>query len=134
MSKGGDNIRMNTLITSSPTTLKWLNSIKSKIEGKVPSLKYGEKKFWATFKSPEKNRNVVMLQPQKSQIRLFTKLEICSNSSLEPAPTSREWKETYPSIYFIRSEDTIDKAVELIISSYKKDSLGGSYKHFSRGK
>ena len=70
LSKGGDNIKMNTLIRSSPTTLKWLNSIKSKIEGKIPSLKYGEKKFWATFKSPEKNRNVVMLQPQKSRFTL----------------------------------------------------------------
>lgn len=112
---------MNTLITSSPATLRWLNSIKSKIEGKIPSLKYGEKKWWAFFKSLEKNRNVVQLQPQKSQIRLFTKLEISSNSSLEPAPTSSKWAETYPSIFFIRSEDSIDKAVELIISSYKED-------------
>ena len=112
---------MNTLITSSPTTLRWLNSIKSKIEGKIPSLKYGDRKYWAIFKSSERNRNVVQLQPQKRQIRLFTRLEISSNSSLEPTPASGRWAEMYPSIFLIRSEDSIDKAVELIISSYKED-------------
>ncbi len=112
---------MNILITSSPTTLRWLNSIKSKIEGKIPSLKYGDSAYWAFFKSPETNRNVVYLQPQKSQIRLLTRLEPSSNSSLEPTPASAGWGEMYPLILFIRSEDSIDEAVEMIISSYKKD-------------
>ena len=113
-------MKMNTLKTSSPTTLKWLNNIKSKIERKVPSLKYGERKYWAIFKSSGRNRNVVQLQPQKRQIRLFTRLEISFNGSLEPTLSSSGWAETYPSIFFIRSEDSIDKAVELIISSYKE--------------
>ena len=121
MGKAGDNIKMNTLKTSSPTTLKWLNNIKSKIERKIPSLKYGERKYWAIFKSPGTNRNVVQLQPQRRQIRLFTRLEISFNSSLEPTPSSSGWAETYPSIFFIRSEDSIDKAIELIISSYEED-------------
>ena len=112
---------MNTLITSSPTTLKWLNNIKSKIERKIPSLKYGERKYWAIFKNPARNRNVVQLQPQKRQIRLFTRLEISFSSSLEPTPSSSGWAKTYPSVFFIRHKDSIDKAIELIISSYEED-------------
>ncbi|MBA7497175.1 hypothetical protein ES702_07786 [subsurface metagenome] len=84
-------------------------------------MKYGDSIYWAFFKSPERNRNVAYLQPQKSQIRLLTKLEISSNSSLEPTPTSGGWAERYPSIFLIKSEDSIDKAVEMIISSYKED-------------
>ncbi len=118
---------MNTLITSSPTALKWLNSIKSKVEGKIPSLKYDDcKTNWAVFKSPETNRNVVYLQLQKKQIRLLTRLEISFDNSLELTPASGGWAEMYPSIFFIRSENSIDKAVEIIIASYEKDAHRGS--------
>jgi hypothetical protein len=112
---------MKTLITSSPITLRWLNKIKSKINEKIISLIYGESKYWASFKSPETNRNVVYLQPQKSQIRLFTRLDLSYDNSLEPTPASRRWARNYPSIFLIRSENSIDKAVELIIASYKED-------------
>jgi len=67
---------MDILITSSQKTLGWLHKIKTKIENKKPSLQYSESKYWASFKSPETNRNVVYLQPQKSQIRLFTRLDL----------------------------------------------------------
>lgn len=112
---------MDTLITSSPPTLGWLNRIKTKIENKISSLQYGESKYWASFKSPETNRNVVYLQPQKSQIRLFTRLDLSFDSSLQPTPSSSGWAEMYPAIFLIRSENSIDKAVDLIVSSYEKD-------------
>jgi hypothetical protein len=101
--------------------LEWLNKIKSEIEDKLPPLIYGESKYWASFKNPEINRNVVYLQPQKSQIRLFTRLDLSFDNSLQPTPASSGWAEMYPSIFLIRSENLIDKACNLIISSYKKD-------------
>ena len=112
---------MSTLITSSPTTLRWLNKIKSKIEEKIPLLIYGERIYWALFKSPETNRNVVLLHPQRSQIRLFTRLNLSFDSSLQPTPSSRGYMTMYPSIFLIRHENSIDKAVELIIASYEED-------------
>ena len=112
---------MDTLITSSPTTLRWLKKIKSKIEGEAPSLIYAEYKYWASFKSPETNRNVVYLHPQKSQIRLFTRLNLSFNDSLQPTPASSRWAKMYPSIFLITTENSVDKAIEMIIASYKED-------------
>ena len=112
---------MDKLITSSLTTLEWLKRIKSKINGKIPSLTYCEYKYWASFKNPGTNRNVVYLQPQKTQIRLFTRLDPSFDNVLQSSPASRNWKLNYPSIFFIRSENAIEKAVELIISSYEQD-------------
>lgn len=112
---------MDTLITSSTTTLEWLGSIRSKIEGEIPSLIYGKFKYWASFKSPGTKRNVVYLQPQKSQIRLFTKLDPSFDNSLQSTPSSDKWKVGFPSIFLIKSVNSIDKACDLIISSYKED-------------
>jgi len=112
---------MDTLITSSPTTIEWLKKIKSKIEGKIPSLIYGESKYWASFKNPETNRNVVYLQPQKTQMRLFTRLDPFFDNAFQPTPASGGWAEMHPSIFLIRSENVIEKAVKLIISSYEQD-------------
>jgi len=112
---------MDILITSSLTTLEWLKRIKSKIDGKIPSLTYHESKHWAWFRNPRTNRNVVYLNPQKTQIRLFTRLDPSFDNVLQPTSASRYWKEMYPSIFFIRSENAIEKAVKLIISSYEKD-------------
>jgi len=112
---------MDTLITSSPKTLKWLREIKFRIEREIPSLIYGEFKYWASFKNPETNRNVVYLQPQRNQIRLFTRLDPSFDSSLQRTPSSSGWKEMYPSIFLITSENLIDKAVDLIRASYNED-------------
>lgn len=112
---------MDRLITSSPTTLRWLSKIKSKIEEKISSLVYDESKYWASFKSPKTNRNIVYLQPQKSQIRLFTRLPLSSDHELRPTPASMNWAEMYPSVFLIRSESAIEKAIGLIVSSYEYD-------------
>ncbi len=80
---------MDKLITSSSETLRWL-SIKSKVEGKEPSLQYNETKYWASFKSFDTNRNIVYLQPQKEQIRLFTRLNSSCDDSLWSTPASEK--------------------------------------------
>ncbi|MHC2994056.1 MAG: hypothetical protein IBV53_00910 [Candidatus Atribacteria bacterium] len=112
---------MDILITSSLTTLEWLKRIKSKINVKIPSLIYREYKYWASFKNPRTNRKVIHLQPQKTQIRLFTRLDPSFDNVLQPTPASRDWALKYPSIFLIRSENAIEKAVKLIISSYEQD-------------
>ena len=117
---------MDTLITSSPTTLEWLNSLRSKIEEKIPSLIYGEFKYWASFKSLGTKRNIVYLQPQKSQIRLFTRLDPSFDNFLQSTPSSDKWRDMFPSIFLVKSENLIDKACDLIISSYKEDLSSGN--------
>jgi len=112
---------MNSLITSSPTTMRWLNKIKLEVEKKIPSFAYKESKYWASFKSSETNRNFCYLNPQKSQIRLFTRLNLSYSDSFQPAPSSGGWEREYPSLFVIRTDDMIEKAIELIISSYNYD-------------
>ncbi len=112
---------MDILITSSPTTLRWLDRIKSEIKQKLNSLRYGEAKYVAFFKSPETNRNIVYLQPQKSQIRLYLRLDLSYDTHLQQTPISGNWAEMYPSFFIIRSESMIEKAIELIINSYEHD-------------
>ncbi len=113
---------MDKLITSSSKTIRWLSTIKTKVKEKNLSLKYKEAKYWASFKSPKTNRNIVYLQPQKNQIRLFTKLAPSFNSTLKRTPSSSKWADMFPSIFTIISEDSINKAIEFIISSYEEDS------------
>ena len=112
---------MDTLVTSSPATLEWVRIIKSKIEEKFPSLIYSECKYWVSFKSAETKRNIVYLHPQKGQIRLFTVLDLSFDNSLQRTPSSSKWADIFPSIFLIKSGTMINKACDLIISSYKED-------------
>ena len=112
---------MPKLITSSSTTLRWLDNIRVEIERRSPFLKYKEGKYWASFKSPKTNRNIAYLQPQKNQIRLFTRVKPSYDESLRPTPSSGNWAETYPSIFVIRSQNMIEKAIKLIVDSYEYD-------------
>jgi hypothetical protein len=114
-------MEVDSLITSSPTTLRWLSKIKFEIEKRIPSLIYGESKYWASFKSPKTNRNISYLNPQRSQIRLFTRLDLSCCSSLQPPPSSGGWAEEFPSLFVIKTEDMIEKAIELITKSYEYD-------------
>ena len=113
---------MDKLITSSPTTLRWLSTIKAKVKEKNLSLKYSEAEYYASFWSPKTKRNIAYLQPQKTHIRLFTRLAPSFNSALQTTPSSSKWADMYPSIFKVRSEDSINKAIEFIISSYEEDS------------
>jgi len=112
---------MDTLVDSSPTTLEWLSIIKSNIEGKIPSLIYDEHKYWASFKSSETKRKIVHLHPQKGQIRLFTILDQSFDDSLERAPNTGTWAKNFPSMFKIKSVALINKACDLIMSSYQED-------------
>jgi len=110
------------LITSSPITLQWLNKIRLGIEQRCSFLEYGEAKYYSSFSSLRTNRNVAYLQPQKTQIRLFVRLDPSYDDSLRSTPSTGNWAEMYPSIFVIKSEDMVEKAIELIISSYEYDA------------
>ena len=112
---------MDVLITSSPETIKWLDAIKSDISKEIPSIEYNESTNWASFKNPATKRNFVYLQPFKKQIRLFTELPLSFDTELESTPSSRIWAKMYPSIFKIRSERDVEKAIYLIINSYRLD-------------
>jgi hypothetical protein len=112
---------LNALITSSPKTLRWLEIIKSKVIIEIPSMGYKESRTWASFKSPDTKRNVAYLQPLENQIRLFAELPLSFDSSLESTPASGIWAKAYPSVFKIRSEYDTEKAIYLIISSYRLD-------------
>lgn len=116
------SVKMDVLVTSSTTTLSWLKTIRDDIEKKFShTIKYRESKYWASFKSNRTNRNIVSLQPQKSQIRLLLRLVPSYDNYLKESPCSGGWAEHYPSIFVVKSENMIKKAVELIISSYEYD-------------
>jgi hypothetical protein len=112
---------MRQLVDSSPTTISWLMEIKAAVDREDVRLEYGTSKYWASFKSDDTNRNVVYLHPQKGQIRLFTRLDLSFDRDLELTPASMGWANMYPTIFKIKSEDAIGKAVNLIISSYQND-------------
>ena len=109
---------MDTLVTSSPKTLSWLNQIKTKVLEQNNFLNYNEHKYYASFSSSETNKRVCYLNPQKNQIRLFTKLPLSYDYELEPTPATGGWAELYPTKFVIRSESKIEKAIELIKSSW----------------
>jgi len=108
---------MDKLINSSPTTLRWLKRIRSEIEKRAPSLRYKEAKHYAPFWSPEKNKNIVQIHPQRKKIRLFLRLDPSYDLQLQPTPSTFGYAESYPSLFSIRDESMIEKAIELIISS-----------------
>lgn len=96
--------------------------MKAKIKEKNLSFKYSEAKYYASFWTPKTKRNIAYLQPQQAQIKLFTKLSSSFNSALQTIPSFSKWADIYPSIFKVRSENSINKAIEFIISSCEKDS------------
>ncbi len=107
---------MDTLVASSPKTRSWLNQIRIEIEKRNQFLTYKEEKYWAIFKSS--NKDVCHLNPQKDKIRLLTPLPLDVDFSLEQSPATGEWKKAYPSKFEITSENDVEKAVDLIILSW----------------
>jgi len=110
---------MDKLITSSPTTLRWLKKIRSEIEGKTPSLRYKEAEYYAQFWSPEKNKNIAQMNPHRKKIRVFLRLDLSCDPQLQPTPSTFGYAKSYPSLFLIGNENMIGKAIELIISSYE---------------
>jgi hypothetical protein len=112
---------LNSISPSSPETRNWLQLIISRTTEQIPQLEYTESKYWGAFKNPATHRNVVYIQPTKKQIRLHTRLPLSYDDALEATSASKKWAETCPSLFRIRSEFEIEKAVALIVGSYNFD-------------
>jgi hypothetical protein len=110
-----------TLVQSSPMTRRWLEQIKSEVEKKLPSLTYEDKKYYCPFKNPETNRNFVQLNPLVNHIRLFTKLPPDFDNDLAQSPATGNYNKSFPSLFVIKSENDKQKAIRLIIESYRLD-------------
>jgi len=110
---------MDKLIKSSAITLRWLKRIKSEIEEKAPFLRYKEAEYYAQFWSPEKNKNITQMNPQRKQVRVFLKLNPSYDPQLQPTPSTSGYAKSYPSLFLAKDESMIEKAIELIISSYE---------------
>jgi len=111
---------MNELLTSSEETLRLLNRIIEAIKEKIPSITYKKGRYWVSLKSPETQKNFVYFHPQKHQIRLFTPLDPFYDRVLKPAPSTKGWLKELPSIFIIKSDEDIERAINLIIASYEK--------------
>jgi len=111
-------VLMSTLIDSSRLTRDWLTKIKVGVDSHVPSIIYDEVKYWAKFKNPNSNRVIAWLNPSKSSVRLFLKLD----PDLEPdiKKSTSQWK-NFPSIYRIDSENKVSRAIELVVLSFQYD-------------
>ena len=112
---------MSSIVTASAEPRSWLKLIVSSLAEQLPQLEYAESKYWGVFKNPTTNRNVVYIQPTKEQIRLHTRLPLTYDEALEETSASKEWAETCPSLFRLRSEFDIEKAVSLIVGSYNFD-------------
>jgi len=112
---------LNSIITSSAETRSWLELLISSVTEQIPQLEYVESKYWGAFKNPTTHRNVVYLQPTKKKIRLHTRLPLTFDDALEATSASKEWAETCPSLFRVRSEFDVEKAVSLIVGSYNYD-------------
>lgn len=112
---------MNSVVTSSAETRSWLELVISGVAEQIPRLEYVESKYWGAFKNPATHRNVVYIQPTKKQIRLHTRLPLTFDETLEETSASKAWAKTCPSLFRVRSEFDVEKAVSLIVGSYNFD-------------
>jgi hypothetical protein len=112
---------LNSIITSSAETRSWLELIISGVAEQVPQLEYVESKYWGAFRNPATHRNVVYIQPTKRQMRLHTRLPLTFDEALEATSASKQWAETCPSLFRLRSEFDVEKAVSLVVGSYNFD-------------
>jgi hypothetical protein len=110
---------MDKIITSSPTTRKWLAKIKYDLEKRCPSIEYKEKKYYVPLYSYNEKKNIAQLNPQTNQIRIFLRLTNSFDTLLQISPSTGAYAKTFPSLFVLKDESMIEKAIELIIRSYK---------------
>jgi hypothetical protein len=110
-----------SIVTSSAETRGWLELVISGVAEQLPALEYVESKYWGAFRNPATNRNVVYIQPTKKQIRVHTRLPLTFDEALEETSASKAWAKTCPSLFRLRSEFDVEKAVSLILGSYNFD-------------
>lgn len=116
---------MDDLKQASTKTRRWMEQITTLTKRRIPRMEASNKDYWVTFKSYVTNRNFVIFNPQVNQIRMFTKLDISVDPSLQRTPSSNSYARLYPSIFVIKSEAMIPKVIELIMSSFELDSRLG---------
>jgi hypothetical protein len=112
---------MASIVTSSAETRSWLELVISGVAEQLPDLQYIESKYWGAFKNPATHRNVVYIQPTKKQIRVHTRVPLTFDKALEATSASKAWAKTCPSLFRVRSEFDVEKAVSLIVGSYNYD-------------
>ncbi len=108
----------NTLVNSSSKTRAWIEDIKRLVGHSRLPIQYNESKYWAVFK---KESAIAYLHPSQKRIRLFLRLEPHVDHRLCQSPSSQNWKERFPAVFYIEREDDIRDATELIIDSYDLD-------------
>jgi hypothetical protein len=110
-----------SIVTSSAETRTLLELVIAGVAEQLPALEYMESKYWGAFKNPQTHRNIVYIQPTKKQVRLHTKLPLTYDEALEETSASKAWAKTCPSLFRLRSEFDVEKAVSLIVGSYNFD-------------
>jgi hypothetical protein len=114
----GKNINTDTLFTASPTTRQWLSIIKSELEKRCSNIEYREAKYYAPLYSSVEHKNIAHLNPQSGQIRIFLRIPCSTDELLQPTPSTGSYAKIFPSLFILKNEALIEKAIELIILSY----------------
>ena len=112
------NVNTNKLIKASPTTRQWLRIIKSELEKRCPNIKYIEKKYYAPLYSSVEHKIIAHLNPQSGQVRIFLRIPCSADEVLQPTPSTGSYAINFPSLFILKNEALIEKAIELIILSY----------------
>jgi hypothetical protein len=103
-----------TLVQASPTTRRWLQSLRDRL----PQFEYREVKYWASFRSESPRRAVAYLNPAQQSIRLFLALDPGDEAALEPSPSTVSWAARFPSVFRIADEKDLSTATRLILQSH----------------
>lgn len=98
------------LTQSSRATRSWVRGLRDRL----PELKYGESRYWATFRSQASRGVVAYLNPSQKGVRLFLALDPASGPDLQPTPSSSGWARRYPSVFQIGGERDLPRAAQLI--------------------
>lgn len=105
---------LETLRQASPITRSWLEDLR----GQLHDLDYREAAYWASFRDRSSGRAIAYLNPSKRSIRLFLQLPPTEHHQLLPAPSTKSWRERFPSIFQIATADQLPFAFELILWSF----------------
>ncbi len=94
--------------------MSWLEDLR----GQLRDLDYREATYWASFRDRSSGRAIAYLNPSKRSIRLFLQLPPTEHLQLFPAPSTKSWRDRFPSIFQIATADQLPFAFELILWSF----------------
>lgn len=109
------NSNSEKLVNSSVITREWLDRIKEIIREKDSNIITREKEHYATFSTTKKA--IAQLHVQKSLIRIFVRIDVEDHPELAPAPTTKGWDKSFPSVFYLRKEEDIPIACDIILKS-----------------